>query len=253
MWSSQLLQVNPRAKVTVERVGRDGHRVVLVDDFYAHPDEVVGLAQGLHFFSGKMHGNFPGARAIISLDTAPLLATLSELWGAPLEPFQVFQPVVFSAIVNHPGLVLNNAQRQPHVDPGVSAMVYLNAPDACVGGTGLYRHRLTGLERVPAAVTPALLRFAEQYGFGPESLRSPEQYTAFQDSIVFNPLFAAKDNTYINDGNEFWELTYLVEMRFNRLVIFDGRVPHSQHLKPGQFGDHARLNQIFYLKGPGEA
>jgi hypothetical protein len=60
-------------------------------------------------------------------------------------------------------------------------------------------------------------------------------------------LFAAKDNAYINDGNEFWELLKLVEMRPNRLIVFDARMFHSQYIKEGQYRDAFRVNQILYL------
>jgi hypothetical protein len=244
-WSQDLLQVNPRAKVTVRPVGRT--KLVIADDFYLHPDKVLEVAQGLHYFSGAMHGNFPGARALVSLDTAPLCQILGGLWGAPLEPFQPFQPVVFSVIVNA-APKLCAAQRQPHIDPGVSAMVWLNATEDCAGGTGLYRHRLTGLERIPLEPTRELIDLAAGLDITEAQLRTEAGWKSFQDHIVFNPLFAAKDG-YINDGNEFWELLFLAEMRFNRLILFDGRVPHSQHLRPDQFRDHARINQIIYLKG----
>ncbi len=67
--------------------------------------------------------------------------------------------------------------------------------------------------------------------------------------MIFNPNYAMRENAYINDGNEFWELLSLIEMRPNRLVIFDGRMPHSQHIQPDQFRDFYRINQILYFKG----
>lgn len=248
-WTKDVIAINPRAKLTVETVGRGRHRVVLVDDFYQHPEQVVELARSLSYVGGKLHGNFPGSRAIISLDTAPSIATIGALWGSPLEPAQLFQPVVFSAIVNDGALRLNVAQRMPHVDPGVSAMVYLNPDDECEGGTGLYRHTLTGLERLPLTATPEMLRLAELCDVDREAMKTPAGYTSFQDHIIFNPLFAVQENTYINDGNPFWELLYKIEMKFNRLVVFDGRMFHSQHLATNQFRDRTRLNQILYLKG----
>jgi len=181
-----------------------------------------------------MHGNFPGDRSMIWLDTEPLIATLSELWGSPLAPYQAYQPVVFSALMHPEGARLTVDQRLPHVDPGVTAMIYLNPDAGCAGGTGLYRHRLTGLERIPPGPTPAI--------------REPAARCGFQDAIVFNPLFAAPEGEYVNDGNDFWELLYLVEMRHNRLVIFDGRTPRSQHIQAGQYSQRIRLNQILYLK-----
>ena len=50
--------------------------------------------------------------------------------------------------------------------------------------------------------------------------------------MIFNPNGAMRENVYINDGNEFWELLSLIEMRPNQLVIFDGRMPYSQHIQP---------------------
>lgn len=246
----QLLAIDPRAKVVVEAVGRGRHRVVTIDGFYRHPERVLELARTLSYVSGPMHGNFPGGRAVISLDTGPLIAAVAAAWGAPLEPAQLIQPVVFSAIVNAPGR-LNVAQRQPHVDPGVSAMVYLNPDDECAGGTGLYRHRLTGLERLPTTATAELQQLARRLDLDPATLATPQGLTQFQDTIIFNPLFARPDDGYIDDGNAFWELLHTVEMRFNRLVIFDGRVFHSQHLSLDRFRDRPRLNQILYLKERG--
>jgi len=64
---------------------------------------------------------------------------------------------------------------------------------------------------------------------------------------MFNPLFANQDNTYINDGNEYWELLKLMEMQPNRLIIFDGRGFHSQHITPDQYTEAFRVNQVVYL------
>ncbi len=69
------------------------------------------------------------------------------------------------------------------------------------------------------------------------------------NTVMFNPSYAMPRNVYINDGNGYWELLYLIEMKPNRLVILDGRMPHSQHIQPGQFRDYYRINQIPYLKG----
>jgi hypothetical protein len=38
-------------------------------------------------------------------------------------------------------------------------------------------------------------------------------------------------------------------MKPNRLVIFDGRMFHSQHIATNQFRDYFRMNQILYFQG----
>jgi hypothetical protein len=241
-----VFELNPRPTVTVERVGSEKHRVVIVDDFYRYPERVAELARSLSYVGAAGNGNFPGVRAVISIDTRFLIAALSELWGSRLEGFEAFHPVLFSALQG--GIPLNVGQRQPHVDPGVTALIYLNLNEHCAGGTGLYRHRLTGLERIPLEATPEIARLAAQCAINPESLKTPGGYTSFQDSIVFNPLFAVRGNSYVNDGNDFWELLYLIAMKYNRLVAFDGRQFHSQYLKESDFRDHPRINQLLYLR-----
>jgi hypothetical protein len=244
-----LLEINPKARWTTEIIGEGKHKVVLADDFYLHAEQVGGLAQSLYYCGGPMHGNFPGARAVVSLNTHPLIAAMSEAWGARLQQAGgAYQPVVFSAIQNDPQRQLNVAQRQPHIDPGVSAMVYLNHSSECAGGTGIYRNIPTGLERIPTQPTPEILALAAEHSFSPGDLATPEGYTAFQDAVIFAPPYAATGNEYINDGNDSWKLLYKIEMKFNRLVIFDGRMPHSQHLASGEFQGCTRLNQIVYLE-----
>jgi hypothetical protein len=66
--------------------------------------------------------------------------------------------------------------------------------------------------------------------------------------MIFNPLFACRDNQYINDGNAYWELLQLIEMKPNRLMIFDGRCFHSQYIHPGDYDQAFRVNQILYLR-----
>jgi hypothetical protein len=65
--------------------------------------------------------------------------------------------------------------------------------------------------------------------------------------MIFNPLVACRDNTYINDGNGYWELLELIEMRHNRLMMFDGRCFHSQYIQSGDYNQAFRVNQILYL------
>lgn len=249
-WSPEVLAVNPGCTVTTHRVGPSGRKVLLADNFYLHPDQVAELALNLYYTESRsLVGSYPGSRAVITLNTQPLIQTLGKLWGKPLIPFHSdYHPVIFSAIINR-DYELTPWQRQPHIDQGITAMVYLNPEELCSGGTGLYRHRLTGLDRIPIALTHDLIHLARQHGFPADKLRTEDGYAEFLNTVFFNPDFAPKENTYINDGNEFWELLFLIQMKPNRLVIFDGRMFHSQYILPDQFKDYFRINQILYFRG----
>lgn len=250
MWSADVLEVNPACTVTVHHVGPANHKVLLADNFYQHPQKIAELALGLYYTESRaVVGSYPGSRAMITLDTTPLIQTLSKFWGEPLKPFHAeYHPVIFSAIRNR-DYRLTPWQRQPHIDQGISAMVYLNPEELCSGGTGLYRHRLTGLTRVPIGLTAELAKLAQEHGISAQALRTQEGYAELMNTVFFRPEYAVKENAYINDGNEFWELLYQIEMKPNRLAIFDGRVFHSQHIAQSQFRDYIRMNQILYFQG----
>lgn len=243
-----LLALHPQHQITRLRIGKGGHQLVMVDQFYHYPDDILQLALELPYTDRfEIVGNFPGVRASINLETSTLIQTLSTFWGCALSPFFHPQPVVFQGIKTH-DYRLNVGQRQPHIDQDITAMVYLNPAKSCLGGTGLYRHRPTGLERVPIVPDETIRRLADQLELSEEFLASPEGYENFQNSMIFNPLFAKRDETYINEGNEYWELLHLIEMKPNRLIIFDGRCFHSQFIQPGDYDQAFRVNQILYLR-----
>ena len=244
---NNLFEINANCTVEVNYVGHGGHKVVTADHFYQHPKEVLNLALELPYTNQfEIIGNFPGVRASVKIDTQPLIQTISELWGTSLHSAFTPQPVVFSGITNN-SYRLNIGQRQPHIDQDITAMIWLNPQESCAGGTGLFRHKPTNLERLPQTPNQEIRAIADRLELSDEFLISQEGYENFQNSMVFNPLFASQENQYINDGNEYWELIHLIEMQPNRLMIFDGRCFHSQYIKPQDYAEAFRVNQILYL------
>ncbi|MCA9471995.1 MAG: DUF6445 family protein [Nitrospirales bacterium] len=242
-----LFEINPEYSVEVNHVGKARHKVVTVDHFYRYPEKVLNLALELPYTSQfEIIGNFPGVRASINVDTQSVIKTISTLWGAPLQSAFDPQPVVFSGITNQ-NYRLNIGQRQPHIDQDITAMVWLNPQQSCSGGTGLFRHKPTQLERLPPFPDDSIRALADRLELSEEFLNSQEGYENFQNSMIFNPLFACQDNRYINDGNEYWELLHLIDMKPNRLIIFDGRCFHSQYIQPEDYAEAFRVNQILYL------
>ena len=243
-----LFAVNPNPDISTHHVGSGQHKVVTIDHFYQYPDDILQTALELPYTDRfEIVGNFPGVRASLNVDTQPLIEQLSQIWGSALSPFFSPQPVVFQGIKMQ-DFRLNVGQRQPHIDQDVTAMVYLNPEGFCKGGTGLYRHQPTELERIPITPDTTIRQLADQLELHDDFLASPEGYENFQNSMIFNPLFACRDNRYINEGNAYWELLQLIEMKPNRLMMFDGRCFHSQYIHPGDYDQAFRVNQILYLR-----
>ncbi len=245
--SPDAFAINPHGRVSINHVGRGQHRVVMVEQFYQYPDKVLQLALELPYTDQfEIVGNFPGVRASVNVDTEPVVQAIGEFWGLRLSPFFRPQPAVFQGITTH-HYRLNIGQRQPHIDQDITAMVYLNPVESCMGGTGLYRHRPTELERVPLVPDQAMRALADRLELSDGFFNSAEGYENFQNSMIFNPLFATSENAYINDGNAYWELLFLIPMKPNCLIIFDGRCFHSQYIQSDQYTQAFRVNQVFYL------
>ena len=238
-----VLKLNPDATIATRRVGRAGHRIIIVDDFYQDPERLRDLADHAIFSRDpSIVLDFPGERAQIPADTRHLVAAVCALYGKRDKP--VHECILISLSAQVDGLALSPSQRQPHTDPTVTALVYLNRPEECAGGTGFYRHRPTGTEWIPHRPDRAIARLMLELNYDLTDLTKPGAYEAIVRRIFFDPDFAARGNETINDGNTFWELMDLVEMRFNRLLIYDGRIPHSMYAKPGDFAGTRRLYQL---------
>ena len=101
-----------------------------------------------------------------------------------------------------------------------TGILYLNLPSQCEGGTAFWKHKESGLTSAP---TPA-------------------------DLEVLGADYVQK---LVEDGlqEDRWEQTGLVDMRFNRLLVFDSALWHSPWPRKGWGSDisNGRLIQVFFL------
>lgn len=242
MVPSSLFALNPDSPVEHRTLGDRGHRLVVVDDFYLDPDRVASLANEVEFTSVfDVVRNFPGERSETEADTHHLVEAVCRHYGKTEAPEVPCIPFCVSRFWGD--RALEPRQRLPHVDPTLTALVYLNQPDDCSGGTAFYRHRPTGIDFVDFEPDPRLVLFAQAMGYR-RSHFEELGYWGVLERLLFNPRFASDAPTPLNEGNDVWELLDLVEMRFNRLIIYDGRIPHSMWVDPDRYRDVPRVNQL---------
>ena len=235
----QILALADPGAMAVEHRVIGGSPAVVVDGLYADPQAVQGLALELDF--ERPGGLYPGRFAAVSIRPRGLEALVNTLLGPRLGRRLGFSPYYGDttfARVETPPSDLGPMQRQPHYDTfcDYAGVVYLGPRSGrgtgAAGGTSFWRHRRTGLVRAPG----------ERLSPGPDTARSIER-------LLLEGLTDLAPG-YLVQSNSHWEMTELVEMRFNRLVVYDARAFHSPHItRLAPAGDRAatRLTQSLFL------
>jgi tetratricopeptide (TPR) repeat protein len=117
-----------------------------------------------------------------------------------------------------------------------AAVLYLSLPEHCRGGTGFWRHRITGWERRPSQ--------EELAACGYSSFREFERRWVPTDQV--RPFAELRE---MRDAG--WENVIRVPMRFNRLIAYRGDFFHAIGELFGDRPENSRLVQLFYFEGSG--
>jgi len=197
----------PDASITVERLGREGEPLVIIDNFTGQPERLraMGLAAQYH----PAGVDYPGRRALadpsyLSLRRELMMQVMGRVFGLTRN---ITCEVAAFSLVTLPPEKLSPRQRIPHHDHSdagrIAIMHYLDGPES--GGTAFYRHRRTGFEAITpereGAYAAALAEDEREYG-------PPPMGYPLGDSAAFEQIGA-------------------VEARPDRMALYRGRQLHS--------------------------
>src|ERR1044072_6855455 len=188
--------------------------LIIVDDFLRDPHGFRAQALALDYDPRFNKGNYPG---LLSTDALPRGGAAATPAGPPLRP-------AAGPIHQHCRLTLRGdaGKSGVHIDPCFySGILYLSLPEHCRGGTDFFRHRPTGLERVPQT-EPELA--ASGY---------TDVNRLIEDVVNTDTLKPAR-----------WEKVMTVPMRFNRLVLLS---PWLFHNSAAGFGDRPATGRPGHL------
>jgi hypothetical protein len=263
----QRLRINDPGDMRIETLwlGHGRYPALVIDNFYRDPDHVREIALGLDYLP-PLTGGHPGYLARISLSMASILAfyfpTLESL-QRQAHPWAFFR---YEPAGSRPPRPVSQA---PHVDDGLlSGLLYLNLPEQCRGGTSFYRHVETGAEvllphslvlgtsphdNLDEQVVAKMKELGALDAFrrwkqGNEG--DEDDHTTFHDDILHTP---GSQDDFITDGAGGWEMTRMLEMKYNRLVLFPGFLIHSSYYRREWSGEEPgswRLTQNFFLPWP---
>lgn len=191
--------------------------LLMIDDFLGNPDVARGAALALGYDPANKHGNYPGLLSDRPLAIPGLDETVGRLIGHPVTPAP-------GTSHNHCRLTLKGDRGLSgvHVDPAFySGILYLSRPQDCRGGTDFFRHRLTGLDRVPPTVAGV-----HAAGF--------TDHDALVEGVVNADTLKPSR----------WERAFTAPMRYNRLILFS---PWMFHNAAAGFGDRAENGRLVHL------
>lgn len=194
--------------------------LIIIDDFLSDPHLARRAALALDYDSKFKQGNYPGHVSTKPLAISGLEEMVSRTVGAPLK-------AQAGTIHGHCRLTLaqDKGVSGVHIDPCFySGILYLSLPEHCRGGTDFFRHRRTGLDRVPQ--TEATLRDA---GY--------PDINALVENVV---------NADTNIASR-WEKSFSVPMRFNRLILFSPWMFHNSARGFGTNADNGRLVHLMFF------
>jgi hypothetical protein len=224
-------------KLAVEVVEIEGARVVTVDNFYQNPqlvrDYILTTPAPIWKTQpgGKNFVDYYDCRHNILVNDAfdlaqKTIAAISRKYlnTSILKSIKTFNTNVFQLIKNQP----DNAVAVPHEDGQcLAALVGLNTPEECHGGTAFYKSKFNGISNVL-------------------NLTKLEREAMFE-WMEDHALFEKGDDYFLHHWQDYWELVHVVEMKYNRLSMYNGPIFHGAYHVDNHFKGYPRINhQMFF-------
>ena len=247
--SKELFRINDNPKITTETFNDNSQKVIIVDDFYTNPDGVRHL--GINSVSSKAFSlGYPGFRCKLNItrdenyDQKWIQNLINNNFEEKVNLYHHTLDIVAfnlskSSKVYDWDFNMFSKACHPHIDSSsevkYAAVVFLNREnefETGVNGTGFYKHISTGISDA---------------NFAGEKEKD--------EIFNWNRKFRGKSSPtictdWVNDGNEYWEMTHLAQMKYNRLVIYPSTYFHQAYYNNNDFGDsYHRLVQAMFLEG----
>jgi len=203
--------VNPSIEPDILQIGAEGTKIIIIDDFAADLDEVRADAVRVPAYQEDGRTAYPGLRAVLPDNyvqdvLAVLKPMLQESYAIPGD-LEARSELAYYSLLTKQESELGVMQRLPHFDTTkkhyYAILHYINV--GSFGGTGFFRHRPTGFERVTEDRRDIFL----------------------QSASAFMAVRGLPEPKYINSSTNHFELFSHVAYRPNRLVVYPGCMLHS--------------------------
>lgn len=209
------MQINPKPGIDIQTIGNEKTPILIVDDILMDCSGLINIAIKETAFGMINSSMYPGVRAIlpkeyVMLVLRALAAPLYKIYGIPqhkkLMPFGTYFSLVSIAQTD-----LHALHKAPHFDSAESlyfAMIHYLDPKPH-GGTGFFRHKSTGYERIRPERKNSYLKMLKHKANNNSDGNSDES------------------NGYVDQSDSDYELFHAVDYKPNRLVLYPGSILHS--------------------------
>jgi hypothetical protein len=223
----------------VDYIGNERSPVVVIEDLWTHPHELIDLAAGRNDYTARSL-YYPGVRSPAPVDYARAVTRqLTELIVATFElrGDLTITDSTFSLVVT-PAENLVAFQRVPHFDSAdpnrLAVLHYLCGPEH--GGTSFYRHRSSGIESVTDGNRDSYIKLVNS-------------------EVKSNGMPPAR---FIDEDTAMFQRVAKYDCAFNRALIYRGNLLHSVTTPPAFVPNSdprtGRLTvNTFLLAGPGQS
>jgi len=248
----KLFKINPNWNSIgkLKFIGKRETPLLIMDDALENVDEVRELALSAPYSNAKIKMSAsPGIRCVFKIDwkIAPIARTFFKYWfedklnvkyPIPDPPISIFTAIdtkeAMSPLQCYPHIDIDWARGQRLGEEGrkhpfvqahhIAALIYLNKNEECIGGTGIYRHK---------KLNTHLITNEEEH----------KKYKSIQDELDKGTRLRSgkflergvRDTNINMEKNKYYELTEVVEMKYNRLIMYPTCLFHHPIYSPDNF------------------
>ena len=259
----EVLDINDNIEFEIVKLNSI-YSVLYIDNFYTNPDLVREISLSLPA-TKKLNIGFPGFRSELTIEMKNFINSMDSIIKYN---FDIRKDIKINWETYNQSLTFNilksskewdwhigeeyQPQCQPHID-GYSiwaSLCYLNKDNEYKGkaGTGIYRNKFTDSISHSTKMFDDSKLFKSIYsGFG----CTDQNDLLWREEGVGNETVQKSCNEWIKDENEYWKLEHLIEMKYNRMVIYPGNLFHSIYMgNKNDFIDNVRITQpAFFIYG----
>lgn len=192
------------------------HKIIIIDNFLAHPQELIAQAVNSQFtpYPGyEARKGYPGIRAVAPSEysyniTHFLEPIIKQEYDVPTQ-LDIRKSVCAFSLMTMNADDLGPLQRTPHFDASTPyhTAVLLYLCDELHGGTAFYRHTTTGLDQITADTR--------------------EKYL----DIYYDEINRQRPKPgYVKESTGLYTKIGMVQAKFNRMVIYQGSLLHAPYI-----------------------